>query len=97
MDYKSKTDLPDYADARQYLSGGYNLANSFTYTQALSDGVALPGIGREPAFPALTALLIQLDPKGMGQLTPGCLASNMGCDPVLYRSAQWVNRLLFAL
>jgi hypothetical protein len=97
MYYKSKADLPDYADARQYLAGGYNLASSLTYTQIFSDGVAQPGIGREPAFPALTALLIRIDPNGMGQLTPDCLASNWGCSPVLYQSAQWVNRLLFTL
>ena len=98
MAYKSNMQNPDYADSRQYISSAYNLSNYNIYSQNLRTGEDVaPAIGREPGFPLILSYLFDQKFEGTELITPECLLSEPGCGLKPYKSAQWLNRILFAL
>lgn len=98
MAYKSNMQNPDYADSRQYIASAYNLSNYGIYSQNIRDGANVePAIGREPGFPYALSFLFDLKLEEMSAITPTCLSTPEGCGLKPYASAQWLNRLLFAL
>lgn len=98
MAYKSNMQNPDYADSRQYIASAYNLSNYGIYSQDLRNGTNVaPGIGREPGYPYVLSFLFDLKFDKMDSITPSCLTTSEGCGLAPYSSAQWLNRIFFAL
>ena len=91
------TEHPDYADARQYISGGVNLAKYGTFNEniRLDSDTITPGIGREPGYAAVLSVVFRVG-DSLDQITPTCLYSG-GCGVEPYVWAKWTNRTFIVL
>src|SRR4051812_22293064 len=83
-------------DTPAYLAAAYNLARHGTLSEALTSGEPAPAVGREPVYPALLALLIRLDPNGLGRVSPTCIEGSGRCS-ASFRSGQIANIVLWVL
>lgn len=94
MTLKSEADHPDSGDAREYLSIAYNIFHHGVFAYPLGQP-PVPGVAREPGYPALLVMLFALDPH-FEAVSRDCLTTRKGCPPETYVVAQWLNRGLAA-
>lgn len=82
---------PDAAggDSPAYLVAAHNLARHGVFSEA-PDAQPVAGLGREPGYAVLLAGLLTL-PTRFAAFTPACLLPGAGCDPRVWRPAQWLN------
>lgn len=88
-----QTQSPDYADASEYIGSAINIAKHGVVNDNLQGAKAvMPSISREPGYPFLLSLVLQLD-DSINKISPDCLYQN-GCGTAPYVLGKWTNRLL---
>jgi 4-amino-4-deoxy-L-arabinose transferase-like glycosyltransferase len=83
-------------DTPAYLAAAFNLARHGTFSEALTPGEPAPAVGREPAYPALLAVLIRVDSTGLGRVSQTCIEASGPCA-ASFRSGQIANIVLWVL
>ena len=93
--YAERPERPGTLDASEYLSIAHNLVTQGVFSQKQLLEEPVPGLGREPGYPLVLALLMKLDP-GFARYTPGCTLGERRCNDI-YVVPQWANAFFVAL
>lgn len=75
-------------DSREFLTTAHNLATAGLY--ASQPHATTPGVGREPAYPALLAVMMWAG-TGLADFSPDCFNDARGCPSSVLRPAQLAN------
>jgi 4-amino-4-deoxy-L-arabinose transferase-like glycosyltransferase len=78
---------PAHGDVPAYLTGAYHLHADHLYSMS---PLARPELGREPAYPAFLAMLMQITPA-FARFTPACLTANDTCPASMFRIPRLAN------
>ena len=96
--YGSKIRSPDAenGDSTQYLSEAYHIYAHGTFAPTMTPDDVPAGVGREPGYATLLAVLMAFD-RPFSSFTPTCLLQPGSCDDAIYRVPQFANAALIGL
>ncbi|WP_146214640.1 hypothetical protein [Azospirillum thermophilum] len=83
-------------DSPEYLLEAYHIYNHGVFSSSPSPDGATPGIGREPGYATVLAMIMAVDPA-FSRFMPDCVEEPRSCDDRIYRAPQLANAVLIGL